>query len=279
MIPVAQQPYIEEHAYLPEHIISYVTAISQAEPFLLEDFLAYVKKDHLIFVGYPLQETFEEKRMKKVLDDAIRRFKPREIALTAPTLSSSITGNTHSPSDYYYRLDLSTLSVSQKTRNMIKRAMQELAAKRVKTFSGDHQQLVDEFLSSHPVDEATRWIFKRIPEYVSSVPTAWVFETRNKSEELVAFDIAEYGAKYYAIYMFNFSSKDRYIPGASDLLLSGVINQAITGQKKYINLGLGINPGVTFFKAKWGGIPFLSYTFCLYSPHREERLEALLQKL
>ncbi len=97
MITAVQQSYVEEHAYLPEHIVPYVTSVSQAEPFLLEDFLAYARKDHLIFVGYPLKEPFEEKRMKKVLDQAIRRFKPKEIALTAPSISSSIAGKTCSP--------------------------------------------------------------------------------------------------------------------------------------------------------------------------------------
>ena len=279
MITAVQRSYIEEHAYLPEHVISYVMAISQTEPFLLDDFLLYVKKNQLIFVGYPLQETFEDKWMKKVLNKAIRRFNPKEIALTAPAITSSITGSTHSPSDHYYKLDLSTLSVSQKTRNMINRAMQELGVKRVKTFSRDHQQLVEEFLGSHPVDEGTRWIFERIFQYVSSVPTAWIFEARNKREELLAFDVAEFGTKYYAMYMFNFTSKDRHIPGASDLLLSEFINFAKAEQKKHINLGLGINPGVTFFKTKWGGTPFLPYTYCLYSPRREERLEILLEKL
>ncbi len=104
------------------------------------------------------------------------------------------------------------------------------------------------------------------------MPTAWIFEARNQGEELVAFDIAEFGSKYYAMYMFNFSSKDRPAPGASDLLLSGILNQAMTEQKKYINLGLGINPGVTFFKTKWGGTPFLPYTFCSYSPVPRRRI-------
>ncbi len=107
MITAVQQSYIEEYAYLPEQIVPYVTSISQAEPFLLEDFLLYVRKDHLIFVGYPLKEPSEEKRMKKVLDQAVRRFKPKEIALTAPSISSSITGKACPPSDQYYRLNLS----------------------------------------------------------------------------------------------------------------------------------------------------------------------------
>jgi hypothetical protein len=279
MITAVQQSYIEEYAYLPEHIVPYVTSISQAEPFLLEDFLVYTKKNHLIFVGYPLKEPSEEKRMKKVLDQAVRRFKPKEIALTAPSIASSIAGKACSPSDHYYRLNLSNLSVPLKTRNMIKRAMQELSVKKVQVLGVDHQQLVDEFLDSHPLDEATQRIFRKILAYVSSVPTARVFEVRNQKEELVAFDVAEFGSKYYAMYMFNFSLKDRPALGASDLLLSEILNHARTEQKKYINLGLGINSGVTFFKTKWGGTPFLPYTFCLYSPQREERLEDLLQKL
>jgi hypothetical protein len=278
MITSAQQAFVEEHACLPEHIVPYVTAVSQAEPFLLQDFLAYVKEDQLIFVGYPLQGAFDEKRAKKVLDEATRRFKPRTIAFTAPSVPSSITGRPHSPSDHYYRLDLSALSVSQKTRNMIKRAMRQLTVKKG-PWGEEHRALIEDFLKDHPVSEATRWIFERIPFYLASVPTAELFEAKDKAGELAAFDIAEFGATYYAFYMFNFSSKARYTPGASDLMLSGIINQAITKQKKYINLGLGINPGVTFFKTKWGGMPFHPYTFCLYSSSRDEKIGDLLQKL
>jgi hypothetical protein len=79
--------------------------------------------------------------------------------------------------------------------------------------------------------------------------------------------------------MFNFSSDTLYVPGASDLLVSEMIKQAKIERKKFINLGLGINSGVTFFKKKWGGVVFLSYALCLYHPSRKENLEALLQKL
>ena len=119
--------------------------------------------------------------------------------------------------------------------------------------------MVEEFLKTHPVDEATRFIFQRIDDYLSSSKTAWIFDARNSRGELVAFDIAEFKPRDYAIYMFNFSSDTRYVPGASDLLLSEVIQQAKTEGKKYINLGLGINPGVTFFKEKWGGVVFLPH--------------------
>jgi hypothetical protein len=279
MITVSQQRYIEDYAYVPEHLSHYVTAVSQTEPFFIDDFLIHVKKDHFIFVGYPLKEPWGEKQMVKVLENAIKRFKPENVALTAPAIPSSLKHCVHSPPDHYYRLDLSAISISQKLRNMLKRADRELSVERNNTFDEEHRKMIVEFLKTHPVDEATGFIFNRINEYLSSSPTAWVFDARNKRDELVAFDVAEFTPKDYALYMFNFGSDARYVPGASDLLLSKVIQQAKTEKKKYINLGLGINPGVTFFKEKWGGVAFFPYASCLYHSSRKEDLDKLLQKL
>jgi hypothetical protein len=279
MITVSQQRYIEDYAYVPEHLSHYVTAVSQTEPFFIDDFLIHVKKDHFIFVGYPLKEPWGEKQMVRVLENAIQRFKPKNVALTAPAIPSSLKNCVHPPPDHYYRLDLSSISISQKLRNMLKRADRELSVERSNTFDEEHRKMIVEFLKTHPVDEAAGFIFNRINEYLSSSPAARVFDARNKRDELVAFDVAEFTPKDYALYMFNFGSDARYVPGASDLLLSKVIQQAKTEKKKYINLGLGINPGVTFFKEKWGGVAFLPYASCLYHPSRKEDLDKLLQKL
>jgi hypothetical protein len=279
MIAAAQQDYIEDRAYVPEHIPHYVTAISQTEPYLFGDFLVYAKKGHLILVGYPLKEPFEEKRLQSALEDAIKSFKPDTVSLTAPSVPSSLRDCSHFPSDHYYRLDLSSLSISQKLRNMLKRASRELSVEKNKNFSEEHRKMVQEFLKVHPVDEATRSIFQRIDKYLSSSKAAWIFDVRDKGNELVAFDVAEFQSRSYCFYMFNFTSDVRYVPGVSDLLLFEVIQQAKKEGKKYINLGLGINPGVTFFKKKWGGMPFLPHAFCLFHPSKKESLETLLQKL
>jgi len=79
--------------------------------------------------------------------------------------------------------------------------------------------------------------------------------------------------------MFNFRSSACPVPGVSDLLLSELIQQALAEEKRAINMGLGINAGVTFFKKKWGGVVFLPYAFCLYGTSRKENLDTLLQKL
>jgi len=279
MITASQLDYIEDYAYVPEHLPHYVTAISRTEPFIFGDFLTYAKKDHMIFIGYPFKDPFDEKRMRSALEDAIKRFKPESVLLTAPAIPSCLSDYPHTPPDHYYRLDLSALSISQKLRNMLSRAGRELSLEKNRNFNEEHRKMVEDFLKTHPVDEATRFIFERIGEYLSSSNSAWIFDARNKRGDLVAFDVAEFGAKDYAFYMFNFSSEALYLPGASDLILSKVIGRAKAENKKYINLGLGINPGVTFFKRKWGGVPFLPYAFCVYTPSRVEVLDRLLQKL
>ena len=279
MIATDQIGTILEHAYIPEQMVSYVMAVSAAEPFLFGDFLVYRKEEHVVFVGYPLREVFQEKRMKKVLDEAVRRFVPSEVALMAPSIPASIHSQAPLSFDQYYRVDLSALSVSQKVRNMINRAERHLKVKRGKTFDKGHHDLVREFLTGHPVGPQTRFIFEKIPDYISSSPTAWVYDAKNEKGELVAFDVAEMGSKHYAFYMFNFTSTDRVVPGASDLLLWEILLQAKREGKRYVNLGLGINPGVVFFKQKWGGVSFLPYSSCSYEPPSVERLETLLQKL
>ena len=279
MITPAEIEYIEEKAYLPEHLPQYVSAISKTEPFLFDDYIVHAKRNHFIFVGYPLKGPFIEKQMEKVFEDAIKRFKPRSVALIAPAIPSYVNGRDHPPSDHYYRLELSALSIPQKLRNMLTRASRELSLEKTRRFGREHKKLVENFLKAHPVEEGAQVIFKRIDKYLSSSTTAWVFDARGRKGELVAFDVAEFKARDYAIYMFNFTSDALYVPGASDLLLSEVIQEAKKEKKKFVNLGLGINAGVTFFKKKWGGAAFLPYASCLYHPSGRENLETLFQKL
>ncbi len=270
---------ILEQAYIPEQVTDYVTAVSGAEPFLFGDFVAYRKEERLIFIGYSLLNDFKEKRVKKALEEAVRRFKPIRVALIAHSVPSSVLPDTPPSYDQYYRLDLTDLYVSQKVRNMINRAGRLLKVERRKNLNKAHEELIHEFLRDHPVGRETQFIFERIPHYLSCSETAWAFDARAEGGDVVAFDVAEMGPKSYGFYMFNFTSRNRFVPGASDLLLWEIIQQAKSEGKRYLNLGLGINPGVTFFKEKWGGKPFVPYAFVDYAPAGAVQLDGLFQKL
>jgi len=278
MTPV-ERDYITHHAYIPEHYTEYVCAISQSESFLFRDYLCYYGKGTLIFIGYPLKEPFDKSVARETLSIAIKEFDPEYVSLITPVALLPRDSCDKRDSDHYYKIDLSHFNVNQKLRNMIKRASRELYSEKKQELSNEHTQLILEFLSSHKIDDATRFIFERIPHYVSSVETAQVFSARNKAGRLVAFDIAEFGAKTYAFYMFNFVSRQHYVPGASDFLLHEVMRIAQEQGKSYINLGLGMNRGITFFKKKWGGTPFLPYEFCFYQRSHNNKLRYLFEKL
>ncbi|MDO8955615.1 MAG: hypothetical protein Q7W38_02050, partial [Deltaproteobacteria bacterium] len=83
MITSPEEEFIKNYAYVPEHMPGYGSVMSGGEPFLLEDYLCYKGKELLIFVGFPLKGTFNEKKVSEVLEVAVKRFKPAQVALIA----------------------------------------------------------------------------------------------------------------------------------------------------------------------------------------------------
>ncbi len=276
MIAPEEQKYIIEHAYVPEHLPHYVTAISRTEPFLIDDFVVHVAGTHLIFVGYPLSGSADESRMQKSLDEAKKRFAPDSFSVIAPSLAAA-TDDSAPAADAYYRLDLSQAVMTRKTENMLRRARSELTVS-VGKIGWAHKWLIRKFIHAHNVDAAQRFIFKRVPHY-AKCNTAVVFEARNARGNLIAFDIADFAPRQYAFYMFNFRSRRHHVPGASDLLLAHIIERAQTEGKRYINLGLGIDQGITFFKKKWGATSFLQCVSWMQECGAQKSMDSLFDQL
>ena len=279
MIDQKEAEYIYLNAYVPEHLVDYVSSVSGAEPHLSHQFLYYTRGEVLIFIGYPLGEVFDEKRVESYLGLAIQSLKPGIVSLISPTSNTIRQWTIQEGSDSYYRLELDAFTAPPELRNMVRRAARELAIEAGKGWNEEHASLVGEFLGSHQVPEETRHIFGKIPDYLATSDTAVLLSARNHEEKLVAFDVADSGSKDYLFYMFNFSSRKHYVPGASDLLFSELIAIARSGGKKYINMGLAIHEGIAFFKKKWGGLPFLNHEFVLYKTSRKNIIELLLNRL
>jgi hypothetical protein len=261
MITPSELAYIAGHAYVPEHLPHYVTAISQTEPFVIDDFVLHVSGTHLIFVGYPLTGNFNNEQMQESLDKAKARFKPVVVSVVAPALIGALKESALSPPDEYYRLDLLNLVIPRKTGSMLKRARRDVSVC-IGKFGKEHMGLVTDLMRTHRLDNAMQFIFQRLHEYVT-YDSAVVFEARTTHGDLAAFDVAEYGAKHYAFYMFNCRSREHKVPGASDLLLAHIIERAQAEGKRYVNLGLGINAGITFFKTKWGAAQIVRSTIVI----------------
>ncbi len=265
MLSPEERRTIYEKAYIPEHLVDYVTAISGAEPFLLGGYLSYRSGKHLNVIGYPLSGKFSVSALERILDKAVDRFKPESVSIIAQKLPAieeeAVTARS---SDSYYVLDVKKLEKRKKLRSLLRRAGREAVIKR-ESFGKGHRDLVKAFLGSRSLDEANRYILEKIPEYSSRSNTAVLFSARNSRGELSAFNIFDYGSTNYAFYMFSFFSREHYIPGASDLLFNEAVKLAGERGKGRVNMGLGINPGVARFKKKWGAMHELKYEFLLYS--------------
>lgn len=279
MIHQAEIEFIQTHAYVPEHLVSYISAISGAEPFLFDNYLCCSKDEVLIFIGYPLGVPFREKEAKAILDKAVKKLKPHIISLIAPAIEKQLGTITQRSSDQYYRLSLDSFAPTTTVKNMVRRASRELAVERGNRWGKEHDGLISEFLAAHHVSPETAGIFHRIPYYIAASQTVILLNARTWEGSLIAFDVADFGSKDYLFYMFNFASRRHYVPGASDLLLSEVVGIAREQGKKFVNLGLAINEGVTFFKKKWGGVPFLGHELLVCEASRAGIIDSLLGRL
>lgn len=259
MLNREERNLVYKYAYLPEHVPNYVEAVSGSEPYLHENHLCFFRKKHLTFIGYPLGT--KDIDTPKAYESACRRFLPATVAIIAPEIWFPDQTYKDQGKDTYYRLDLPSGPLNPEVAYMVRRAGRELVVTRG-IFGREHERLVNDFISGHPLSREQKHIFKRIPHYLKRSVTAHLLEAR-KGHFLVAFNVVETGSAKYAFYAFNFRSFQEHVPGASDLLFQEMIRLAQSEGKKAINLGLSINPGIRRFKEKWRGVPFVPYASAL----------------
>ena len=259
MLDSADYRRIYQHAYLPEHLPDYVEAVSRAKPYLHDEFLCFLLKKHLIFIGYPLVNPTADPA--PIYDSVCELYRPDTVAVIASEIWLPPGTFEEHPPDSFYRLNLPMKSLGASLAYMIRRAEKELHVNTGK-YGKEHRRLVKAFVAAHKLTPEQKYIYKNIHRYVKKSKSAFLIEAR-KGTRLAAFTIADMGSAEYAFYMFNFRSTKDKIPGASDLLFYEMVKMSQSEGKKAINLGLGIHPGIRHFKEKWGGIPFLAYSSAL----------------
>lgn len=261
MLKEEDMSFIEEKAYIPEHIYPYVESVSGAEVHLFKPFLSYITGKNLIFVGFQLEGPFDEKGLVSILQEMIQKSKSETISLITPKYPIKNIPYRLLGSDFYYRIDLENFKLSSKVRNMVNRAQQVVYIQREKRFSAKHEELLFRFIKERTLDQSTSFILEKMDTYIKSSETVHLLSAYGKDGELIAFDVVDTFSKDYVFYMFNIRSKTKYVPGTSDLLFSEIVRIGYETKKRYVNLGLGINEGITFFKKKWGGKAFIPYFF------------------
>jgi hypothetical protein len=276
MLTEAESAIIHERAFIPEHLVHYVEPVSGKSGYFHEGYLVFAAP-HLTLVGYPLMENAPE--IGEALRSACRRFRPDTVSVVAPHLSHLTPDCRPEPADDYFLLDLPAAPLPAERAYMIRRASREVFVQKG-TWGAEHARMVEDFICTRGVGGGHGGIFRRIPVYLAHAESAELFEARLK-ETLSAFTVADFGSSDYAFYMFHFRSGENFVPGASDLLLHRLLQEAHAQGKRAVNLGLGINPGNRGFKSSWGGRPFLRYLSCTIAPPggRGRMFHALLRQI
>ena len=128
----------------------------------------------------------------------------------------------------------------------------------------DHEAMVKRTLDERSLAPGTRQIYSRLARYLAHSPASLVFSARTEDGRLAAFAIGEFGSLASAFFMFSFRDPDWAPPGSADLTLSALIEEAHARGQHSVNLGLGIHPGIRFFKKKWGAellFPYVEVTW------------------
>jgi hypothetical protein len=273
MISPIDEEYILTRAYVPEHIVSLMALLSKGEAFLIEDHLILAKDNWLIFVGYPLDGIFLQERCEKIVKQVLERFRPESLRFIGPEIPLFLTDSCiERRKDRYYRFDIEQARVKNSLRRVAEKASQELDVERANVLHKEHEILISELLKRERLRPRVKELYHAMPDYVSRSSSACVLNARDKKGRLSAFYILELGAKHFTTYLIGTHSKKNYVPHASDLLFLKMIELTREEGKNEINLGLGVNEGITRFKEKWGGVPFLNYEECEYCPEGKKMI-------
>lgn len=166
------------------------------------------------------------------------------------------------PQDMFWSIPLpsrAALTHGQKLRNMLRRAHQDSTINTSRQWTTAHAALATHYCQSRPLPAGTRHIFQHLGDYVRDCPDAIVFSAHSRVDNsLLACAIGDFSSMTTAMYMFAFRQPTAP-PGTSDALLNALCAEGQARGHSRLNLGLGINTGISFFKHKWQAQPFLPY--------------------
>ncbi|MBW2136968.1 MAG: hypothetical protein JRH06_05375 [Deltaproteobacteria bacterium] len=281
MISKDERDYVLENAYVPEHGLSLMAGLSGGTPFLLDKkFLCLENQGWVILVGYPLTGGFSQEALERVIESIRGNLRPSRLSIIAPQLPESLKESSEETGrDTYYILDIRGIKLKGSLSRILRKARAHLTVEVSHEITGEHRDLIGEFLEKAEPPERVRNLFDRLPNLLRYSDNSSLLDARDPKGRLAAFYVVDTEPGPFSTYVIGCHSKVNYVPGASDLLCYEMIDLSLRGHKKYVHLGLGVNPGIRRFKEKWGGKPALSYEMCEITFKRPSIFEIFQRKI
>jgi hypothetical protein len=257
---------VTSHAVVPEQVVAYVSAVSGSRPRMVGPCVGYDCGGEFVLVAYPLHDPRDEGAMAEAVTLALEIPGLRRITVIGPVWPKPAPAGSRLEEDCYYAIPVPPPRPAQKLRNMLRRASRELTLEQGRRCGEDHMSLVQLYLDERPLAPGTRHIFGQLRSYLAASPGSLVLSARLGDGRLAAFVVGEFSSLHTAFFMFSFRDLRSAPPGSTDLLLSGLLDEAAHRGHRRMNLGLGINEGIRFFKGKWGPVNFLPYVQVTWEP-------------
>ncbi len=265
MITPDERKFILANASVPEHSVELMTSISGGEPFLTGGYFFCRKAEEIILVGYPLQHEFDANEFEIVIAQIKKKFRPTWISLIAPELSSRLISVCEEKgSDHYYTRETQPLVIRSGLKRQIHTARKNLSIERATLMVKANDRLSLEFIERVKPPPRVNHLLSKMPAFVSRSKDSVVLNAWDKKHNLTAFYIVDLAPSDFSSYVIGCHSKKNYVPGASDLLFFEMLQMSQEFDKRYVHLGLGVNPGIERFKKKWGGVRMQRYEMCVF---------------
>ncbi|HSO60461.1 MAG TPA: hypothetical protein VLR50_05435 [Desulfobacterales bacterium] len=253
-------------AAVPEQVVPYVRAVAGSQPQRVGSCVGYAFPSEFVLVGYPLHDPRDTFAMTAAVDQALKLPGLRRITVIGPVRPPQAPEGLPLIQDGYVSVPVPHPPPGQKLRNLLRRAGRELAIEREATCGGEHMALIQSYLDGRLLAPGTRHIFQQLPRYLETSSGSVMLSARLSDGRLAALSVGEFGSLHTAFYMFCFRHPGLAPPGSTDLLLAALLEEARERGQARINLGLGVNAGVRFFKRKWGAVSFLPYVQVSWGP-------------
>lgn len=243
-------------AIVPDQLLPYVRAVSGLRSEALGDYLLHSDGENAVLVAFPPDRPTDADAMNAALVEILKKRGLKRVVTLAASRPANAPQNARVSEDSWWFLELPA-KPGQKTRHLLRRAAREIVVKR-EPWNDELIPLAKALDQRKNLDDASRYIHSRLPAYLKACEDAELYVARNAAGKAVACAIADFSSLSTAFYMFAFRSAEAP-PGSADLLLATIVSEAEKRGYAHVNLGLGIDDGVRFFKRKWGAKPALAH--------------------
>lgn len=252
---------ITASAIVPDQLLPYVLAVSGLESRPCGPAVLHHGGGQGVLVCYPPGSPRDAGQLDDAVSEALSMKGLSHITVQAAMRPSLAPDDAQVSTDYFWSLTLPAPPPGQKLRNMLRSAAAKVRVEQSSgpgCFGPEHAAMVEDFCADKAgaLDPGSAYIFRHIADYLTNAPDAALFSARLSDGVLAGCAVGDFSSLATAFYMFAFRSR-KAPPGTADALLAAIAGEAARRGHARLNLGLGIGPGVEFFKKKWGAEKYL----------------------